>query len=200
MRRKGGYKRLNNQVRFVCVIISISFIIIQIISVLQLGQISMSKVAVASPKQNSNKKFSQEKIGKFGELVIKMLPEDLAFTLFLPSEIAFERDLRLSPTESLVGGKSNDTLAILSRILGFSAVPRTIYSTFLQRGKEIIYDSISGFNLYLLKDFSGKLVVNGVKSDYIDLKLSNILVHVMDGVIMDSEFEESVQPDEEEGN
>ncbi|KAL2525333.1 Fasciclin-like arabinogalactan family protein [Abeliophyllum distichum] len=163
----------------------------------------MSKGVTASLKRKSNKNFFDKKISKFGEVVIKMLPEDLAFTLFLPSEKAFDRYLSLNPNESLVGEKANDTYAILTRVLGFSTVPRTIHSADLQYGKEIVYDSISGFNLYILKDLDGMLVVNRVASEHVDLKLRNIIVHVMNGVIMDSEFEESVQPndeEEEEGN
>jgi hypothetical protein len=39
-----------------------------------------------------------------------MLPQDLAFTVFVPSQRAFERDLRLRVKDSLVGEKMNDTV------------------------------------------------------------------------------------------
>lgn len=46
------------------------------------------------------------------------------------------------------------------------------------------------------------LVFNRVASEHRDLKLGNILAHFMNGVIMDSQFEESVQPhdDDDEEN
>ncbi|KAL2526172.1 Fasciclin-like arabinogalactan family protein [Abeliophyllum distichum] len=134
-------------------------------------------------------------------MVIKMLPEDLAFTLFLPSKKALGCGLSLNPKENLAGEKANDTYAILIRVLGFSVVPRTIYLADLQYGKEIVYDSISGFNLYILKDLDGMLVVNRVALEHVDLKLKNIIAYVMNEVIMDSKFEESMQPNyEKEGN
>lgn len=118
-----------------------------------------------------------------------MLAEDLKFTLFLPSENAVDRDLRL---------KSNDSnsYAVLTQVLAFSAVPRWICSRDLEYNKEMVYDSISGFKLYVYRDLKGMVVVNGVVAEEVDLKIGNVTVHVMDGVVMDSEFEESMLPDE----
>lgn len=130
--------------------------------------------------------------------MIEMLPEDLAFTVFVPSERAFERDLRLRANESLVGEKMNDSYAVVSRVLGFSAVPRTLVSGDVPFGKEVLYDSISGFVLYISKDVDGMLVVNRVRSQRVDIRRKEIVVHVMDGVVMDAEFEESVRPDNDE--
>ncbi|GFY82131.1 hypothetical protein Acr_02g0003710 [Actinidia rufa] len=62
-------------------------------------------------------------------------------------------------------------------------------------GEEICYDSLSGFSLYISKDSDGMLIVNRVRSERVDLRKGKIVVHVMDGVIMDAEFEQSVQPD-----
>lgn len=139
-------------------------------------------------------------IGKYGEMMIEMLPEDLAFTVFLPSEKAFVRDLRLNPNDSFVGEKMNDTYAVVSRVLGFSAVPRSLASKTVPFDKELSYDSISGFVLYISKEEDGMLVVNGVRSERVDLrkKGSVTVVHVMDGVLMDAEFQQSVQYDSEE--
>ncbi|XP_073138138.1 uncharacterized protein [Henckelia pumila] len=121
-----------------------------------------------------------------------MLPEDLAFTLFLPSERALERDLRL------MGENANQSFAILTRVLGFLVVPRWIRVADLEVGKELICDSVSGFRLYITKDSNQTVFVRGVASELVDLsmgKYSNTLVHVMDGVVMDSEFEESMRPE-----
>ncbi|KAG5064372.1 hypothetical protein HKD37_02G005665 [Glycine soja] len=93
--------------------------------------------------------------------MLDMLPQDLAFTVLVPSEDAFKRDLRLSVNDSFKPDKFNDTYAIVSRILGFSAVP-------------------------------GTLSLANVQLEIVDVRKKEILVHVMDGVIMDAEFEESI--------
>ncbi|RYR46224.1 hypothetical protein Ahy_A07g031979 isoform A [Arachis hypogaea] len=112
-------------------------------------------------------------------MMLEMLPHDLAFTVFVPSEEAFKRDLRLDFNDSLKPDKYNDTYAIVSRVLGFSAVPRSIHSDSVKLGELVNYDSLSGFSLYISKDIDGML-------------RNEIVVHVMDGVIMDAEFEQSV--------
>lgn len=144
--------------------------------------------------------FRREEIGKFAEMMIEMLPEDLAFTIFVPSVKAFDRELKLQVNDSLVGDNVNNTYAILSRILGFSAVPRTLSSIMVPFGEVISYDSLSGLTLYISKSSDGKLLVNRVESERLDLKKGKIVIHIMDGVIMDAEFEQSVQPDYNEGD
>lgn len=184
-RRKIGSWKLKNPVKLVCTIVTVSFIIIQIISAIQLSQSSISSVKRKSTTTN------RAKIGEFGETVLKMLPEDLAFTVFLPSEEAIRRDLRLKRNDS-------DSYAVLTRVLGFSSVPRWISSADLERGKQRRYDSISGLNLLVGKDLNGNVVVNGVVSEALDLRIGGIVVHVMDGVVMDAEFEQSVIPDDDD--
>ncbi|CAJ2653329.1 fasciclin domain-containing protein [Trifolium pratense] len=131
-------------------------------------------------------------LGKFGEMMIEMLPQDLAFTVFVPSEEAFKRDLHLNVNDSLKQDKFNDTYAIVSRVLGFSAVPRTLCSVDLRFGEVLSYDSLSGFPLYVSKDVDGMFVVNRIRSEIIDVRKNEIVVHVLDGVIMDADFEQSV--------
>ncbi|KAA8534105.1 hypothetical protein F0562_031702 [Nyssa sinensis] len=169
--------------------------------VIKLPDVSVGNSAVLSLRTKKFKKGLEEvRIGKFGELIIEMLPEDLAFTIFIPSEKAFERDLRLRVNDSLVGDKVNDTYAMLTRVLGFSAVPRMIYSDSVPFSKMTSYDSLSGFRLYISKDLDGMLVVNRVRSERVDFWKGEIVVHIMNGVIMDAEFEQSVQPDYNEEN
>ncbi|KAH7548205.1 hypothetical protein JRO89_XS14G0083200 [Xanthoceras sorbifolium] len=139
-----------------------------------------------------NRKVSANELGKFAEMMLEMLPKDLAFTVFVPSAKAFERDLKLQVNNSLVGDKMNNTYAIISRVLGFSAVPRTLSSVSVPFGEEISYDSLSGYPLYVSKSLDGMLVVNTVRSERVDLKNGKIVVHIMDGVIMDAEFEQSI--------
>ncbi|PSS34490.1 FAS1 domain protein [Actinidia chinensis var. chinensis] len=187
---------VRSPVAFVCVVVSVCCLLVVIITVLKLPEVSVTDSKMASFRARRLKKGSEdEKISQFGEMIIEMLPEDLAFTVFVPSERAFERDLGWNGNDSLTGDKFNNTHAILTRILGFSAVPRTISSVSVPSGEEICYDSLSGFSLYILKDSDGMLIVNRVRSERVDLRKGKIVVHVMDGVIMDAEFEQSVQPD-----
>ena len=54
---------------------------------------------------------------------------------------------------------------MISRVLGFSAVPRILDSATVPAGEKDPYDSLSGFTLFILKGVGGVLVVNGVKPD-----------------------------------
>ncbi|KAI4338634.1 hypothetical protein MLD38_023668 [Melastoma candidum] len=78
---------------------------------------------------------------KLGETMIAMLPQDLPFTVFVPSKRAFERDLRLDPNVGL-------THAIIAWILAFSAVPRIIPLSACRPEM----GSVSGFTVYISKD------------------------------------------------
>ncbi|KAL1544828.1 hypothetical protein AAHA92_21631 [Salvia divinorum] len=186
-RRKLGNLKLKNRLKVVCAVVTVSFIITQIFTAFQL--ISMPRSTTHSTK--TSEISERASIGEFGETMIKLVPEDLAFTLFLPSEEAIRRDLRLKRNDS-------DSYAVLTRVLGFSSVPRWISSDNLERGKQISYDSISGLSLCVSKDLDGNLVVNGVVSEEVDLRFGEIIVHVMDGVVMDAEFEQSVRHDDDD--
>lgn len=193
---------LKNSIAFVWVLLLFCCLSVVLISMLRLQDLPLGRRTTVGlyhttkmrKKTPENGKF----IGKFGQMMIEMLPEDLGFTVFVPSEEAFERDLRLRANESFVGEKMNDTYAIVSRILGFSAVPRSLTSVSVPFEKEILYESISGFVLSVSKDVHGMLVVNRIRSERVDLRKKEIVVHVMDGVVMDAEFRQSVQPDNEE--
>lgn len=188
--RRSSFSR--NSIVFVCVLVTVSCLSVIIVSILRLPDISLTPIR----PRKFNVVSKNDRIGKFGEMMVEMLPEDLAFTIFMPSEKAFERDLRLNLNESLVvGGKLNDTFALLSRILGFSVVPRMIVSDSVPYGKEISYDSLSGFGLFVSKDLDGMLVVNRVRSERVDVKKGKIVLHIMDGVIMEADFEQSVRLD-----
>ncbi|XP_022133527.1 uncharacterized protein LOC111006089 [Momordica charantia] len=183
---------VKNPIAFGFMILSVCCILIVLISTLRLPELTVGVNAV------TRKVPKDDKLGKFGEMMIKMLPKDLAFTVFVPSEKAFERELSLQVNESFTTEKTDDTYAVISRVLGFSAVPRAIYSSLVDYGKEISYDAVSGFTLYISKDRDGMLIVNRVRSEMVDIKKKDIVVHIMDGVIMDAEFEQSVKPDDSE--
>ncbi|XP_030930011.1 uncharacterized protein LOC115955804 [Quercus lobata] len=188
--RRGPFTK--NSIAFVCIVVSVCCIFVAFISMFRLPEVPVGMYQTAKTgRVSENEKF----IGRFGGMMIEMLPEDLAFTVFVPSQKAFERDLRLRVNDGLVGEKMNDTYAIVSRVMGFSAVPRTLSSVMVPVGGEVSYDSISGFPLYITKGIDGMLVVNRIRSERVDIRKGEIVVHVMDGVIMDAEFEQSVQPD-----
>ncbi|EEF35492.1 uncharacterized protein LOC8270435 [Ricinus communis] len=185
-----------NPIAFVGVVVSVCCFLVIMISVLRLPEVTVGNKVIRPYRTFKSRKISKDEgIGKFGDLMIEMLPEDLAFTVFVPSEKAFERDLRLRANDSLLAEKRNDTYAVVSRILGFSAIPRTLLSAAVYSNKELFYDSLSGFPLYVSKDADGMLIVNRIRSERVDVRRREVIVHVMDGVIMDAEFEQSVQPD-----
>lgn len=189
---------LKNSIPFVWVVLLVCCLLVVAFSVLRLPELPLEKNSVRLyPTSKYIQKIveNDKLIGVLGEMMIDMLPEDLAFTVFLPSEKALERDLGLLANGSLTAEKMNDTYAIVTRILGFSAIPRKLASVSLPLGKENLYESISGFMLYVLKDVDGMLVVNRVRSKRVDIRMKESIVHIMDGVVMDAEFEESVQPD-----
>lgn len=140
----------------------------------------------------------ETKLGKLGLLMINMLPDNLAFTAFVPSEKTFHHALKLQSNSSLMTDKMNDTFAILSRIMGFCTVPQHIPSESVPVLKELNFHSVSGFRIYILKMSDGTLLANNIRSEQVDLRKGEIIVHVMEGVIMDADFEQSFISDYEE--
>ncbi|EHA8590155.1 hypothetical protein COCNU_scaffold015618G000010 [Cocos nucifera] len=183
---------LKRLVCLLCFFIPVSCLLLLI----NLGLPEMDNSIKRSFRSSIPWKSSEEaKLGELGEMMVAMLPDDLPFTIFVPSEEAFERVLKLRARDSLTEQKINDTYATVSRIMGFSAVPEHLPSGAVPLHKEISFDSISGFRLYAWKDVKGTLVVNGVRSVCVDVRKAEIVVHIMSGVIMDAEFEQSFSPD-----
>ncbi|XP_029116670.2 uncharacterized protein [Elaeis guineensis] len=187
--KRGFLKRL---VCLLCLIIPVSCLLLLI----TLGLPDMDN-SIKRPFKNSIPWKSSEEVilGELGEMMVAMLPNDLPFTIFVPSEEAFERVLKLRASDSLTEQKINDTYATISRIMGFSAVPQHLPSGAVPLHKEKSFDSISGFRLYAWKDVKGNLVVNGVRSVCVDVRKAEIVAHIMSGVIMDAEFEQSFSSD-----
>nr|XP_043634930.1 uncharacterized protein LOC122606026 [Erigeron canadensis] len=193
--------RSKDPIVIVAVFVSVSCFLVLILSVFRLPDVSFSSNgSMTSIKVKKVNKFPDKSgiIGKFGSMMIEMLPVDLSFTVFVPSEMAFERDLRLRVNDSLVGEKANDTYAILTRVLSFSVVPWKILSESVPYNEETTCDSLSGFKLYVSKDVDGMLVVNRVRSQRVDIRKGEMVIYVMDGVIMEAEFEQSVRPNDDE--
>ncbi|XP_077214422.1 uncharacterized protein LOC143849321 [Tasmannia lanceolata] len=194
-----GY--LNSSITLICILISVPCLLILLISTLRLPDVSLERGGIGSYRAlKLRTSLEEDRLGVLGEMMIEMLPNDLAFTVFVPSEKAFGHVLKLQANDSLVEHKANNTIAILSRVLGFSAIPQHLPSRRVPFGREISLDSISGFRLYACKASDSALVVNTVRSKRVDLRRGEIIVHIMTGVIMDAEFEQSFQPDyEDEG-
>ncbi|KAK6933046.1 FAS1 domain [Dillenia turbinata] len=198
MRRGRIFK---DSIAFVCLIVAISCLLVVLMSIFRLPEVSEGKNALGFRSRGimKAKRVSEDVgLGKLGEMIVEMLPTDLAFTVFVPSVRAFDRDLGLVAGKSLAAENFNDTYAILTRIMAFSTVPRMITSAAVPSKREVSFDSISGFTLYISKDSNGMLVVNGVRSNYVDIKRGELVIHVMNGVIMDAEFELSVGPDNDD--
>jgi hypothetical protein len=132
--------------------------------------------------------------------MVSMLPKDLPFTVFVPSVDSFTRVLRLQGSNASAGDQETatdtNTYAILSRVLGFSAVPRRLLAADVPvpprgAGAVRLLDSVSGLRLYASRDARGALVVNGVRSECVDIIRGETVVHVLAGVLMDAEFERS---------
>lgn len=167
---------------------------------LDLPDLSLDNTISASFVTSANTKSSNEMgLGKLGEMMVEMLPDDLAFTIFVPSDNAFGRVLKLRANECLVEQKMNDTIAIISRVMGFSAVPRHLPSQAVPLREEVSVDSISGFRLYAWRAANGTLIVNNIMSELVDMRKSEIIVHKIKGVLMDAEFELSFFPMDDEG-
>ncbi|KAJ3689209.1 hypothetical protein LUZ61_018373 [Rhynchospora tenuis] len=139
-------------------------------------------------------------LGAFGDKMVSMLPPDLPFTLFLPSPSSFQKILRLDPATSLVPDDItlNNTLAILSRVLAFSAVPQLLPVGALPVRTALSVDAVSGLKLLAWRDLDGTVVVNGIRSECVNIRKGELIVHVIAGVLMDPEFEQSFFPDYEE--
>ena len=157
------------------------------------------KVNDASVDFEKTEKTGHIQLSKLGEMMISMLPVDLPFTVFIPSERALQRVLQLNSVESLLDQKVNETFAILSRVMGFSTVPWRLTSReMVTWTKEVLLDSVSGFRLHAHGDSDGSLRVNNVSAESLDLTIGEITVHIMNGVLMDAEFEQSFSPDDED--
>lgn len=84
----------------------------------------------SSPPPSVNCDDMTASLGEFGDMMVSMLPKNLAFTVFVPSPESFRRVLKLQrPNDSATNGNGADddaTYAVVSRVLGFSAVPRRL--------------------------------------------------------------------------
>ncbi|CAN7095127.1 hypothetical protein HID58_035496 [Brassica napus] len=181
-----------NPVFFLFLLITTSSLTILIFSLLRLPE---SPPIIITGKLRAD---LSDELGFFGNTMVEMLPEDLVFTAFVPSEKAFNRDLGMTKPNNTRKSKSledeENTYAVVSRILGFAVVPYRVEEVDVGKDETASYESLSGFTLKIWRKSrnGGGLVVNGVETEKMGLKRGKIMVHIMDGVIMDSDFAQSV--------
>ncbi|KAG9453892.1 hypothetical protein H6P81_006796 [Aristolochia fimbriata] len=190
----------NSFIGFILILVTAMSIVILTVSVTKLPDTTLERGNFGFPRALKYGKWlkEEEKLGRLGSMMVAMLPVDLAFTIFVPSEKAFESELQLRASTSLMEHEANNTSAILSRVLSFSAVPQHLPSTMVPFGGEILLDSISGLRLFASRRADSVLVVNGVSAEHVDIKKGEAIVHIMNGVIMDAEFEQAFEPEEED--
>lgn len=185
-------------------LVPLLFLFIIFLCLLLLLSLSLPDVSLVKHSKETYRKLIPGKsktkvgLGELEELMVSMLPDDLPFTVFAPSEDAFERFLQLRANISLAEDKRNNTVAILSRVMGFSAIPHHLSSIMVPIQKEISFDSVSGYTLYAWRASNGTLIVNNVRSERVDVRKGATIVHIMDGVIMDAEFKQSFETDDED--
>lgn len=193
--RRGG--SLRSLASLLCLfVLSLCLLFLLIVSLPAVSMVRNSNVTYR--KFIPRKSLMKVGLGELGELMVSMLPDDLPFTVFAPTEEAFGRFLQLRANISLAEDKRNNTVAILSRLMGFSSIPQHLPSKMVPLLKEMSFDSVSGYSLYVWKASNGTLIVNNVRSELVDIKKGEIIVHVMDGVIMDAEFKQSFEIDDED--
>lgn len=134
--------------------------------------------------------------------MLSFLRPDLPFTVFIPNPLIFDSMLQAissrfntSGTLSLNSTVSEEesNYAIVSRIFGFSAVPRRILFGMVPLNGEMGLESVSGFQLNVARlPSNGALVVNNLACTVVDIEREAIVVHLIDGILMDSDFEQSV--------
>ncbi|XP_010534568.1 PREDICTED: uncharacterized protein LOC104810077 [Tarenaya hassleriana] len=196
---------LKNPVAFLCLIITACSLAVLIMSLTRLPEtppVTGGEVVLRRTQADISESYE---LGVFGRMMIEMLPEDLVFTAFVPSDRAFATKLGLEPNKSRRAENEDNQYAVVSRVLGFSVVPYKVEEGDVGEGETVSYESLCGYtlNVWRKKD-EGGLVVNGVETKKIGIRKGKILVHLMNGVIMDAEFAQSfgsvsdTQDDEEE--
>ena len=162
-------------------------------------------------EMKKKKKTDQENLGLFGEHMLSFLPLDLPFTVFIPTPSSFQslmdaigdsKPLDKTSQSTVLGNKSyslqdgNRNHALISRIFGFSSSPVRIESSMIPPDGIILeIETLSGFRLNLVRiPPEGTILVNNLVCTTMDISRGSIVIHLVEGVLMESEFERSVMP------
>lgn len=139
-------------------------------------------------------------VGVFGDAMVAMLGStEEPFTVFVPSHAAFlnasalfrQLDGRREGLEEL-GDANSAAYAIMSNLLSFCAVPKPVLSKQVPFGTEVVLEAISGFLLSVTRVRGKGMLVNNITCAETDLRRGRVVIHVVNGVVMDSEFEQSM--------
>ncbi|KAL3688546.1 hypothetical protein R1sor_014855 [Riccia sorocarpa] len=140
-------------------------------------------------------------LGRFGNRMVNMVADDLPFTLFVPTEEAMAKLVRscgrrvkeslaesntLNKTEERRASESRCLSAVVSRVMSFSTVPMQIFSSEIVEGKEVALETLSGYKLYLALDPRRGFVVNNFTLVDVNISKGQLVIHMTDGVLMDS--------------
>ncbi len=142
-------------------------------------------------------------LGLFGEAMVAMLGStDLPFTIFVPSKATFQKFFKIFPELSdeqaeksslLISADNNsDVYAALSRVFSFSAIPKPIFSHDLSEEQEIEAEALSGYKLYLSRVPGKGFLVNNLVCEFTDLRRGRVVMHVVNGVLLDPAFRRSM--------
>ena len=97
-------------------------------------------------------------------------------------------------------GLNENTYVVLSHLLSFSPVPKPIFSKHVPFCEEAVHGSLSGFLLSLSRVPGRGLLVNNLTCKATDLRRGSFVIHIVDGVLMDFEFEQSMSQERAPAN
>lgn len=89
--------------------------------------------------------------------------------------------------------------AVISRLLAFGAIPSRILAEGVLSGSQTRWESISGYSVYVAKDPMRGLLANNISCQTTDIFRGSTVVHILEGALMDPEFEQAVTVEDEEG-
>lgn len=137
-------------------------------------------------------------VGVFGDAMVAMLgTTEEPFTIFVPSQAAFQNVssmFREEQAQDLTDANSA-AYAVMSHLLSFSAVPKSILSKHVPFDKEVVFEAMSGFLISMTRVHGKGLLVNNMTCSETDLRRGRLVLHVVNGVVMDSEFAQSMVQD-----
>ncbi|CAI5929435.1 unnamed protein product [Closterium sp. NIES-65] len=156
--------------------------------------IADSDTQSSSSGGHKGKEDSTDSGGKlqiFSGAMAGMLSSDEPFTLFAPSD-DFLLDIssvfhKYPRTKEMID-------PMLSRLVGYSAVPRRIPAADIPLGAFERLESITGFIINVGRDpRTGRIFANGVPSKQVDILEGQLVVHLIDGMLGPLDFVESVR-------
>lgn len=150
------------------------------------------------PPRHMESATNYRSVGVFGDAMIEMLgPTDVPFTIFVPSHATFLdvpifRNLEEKGKQADVLKTDSDSYIIMSHLLSFGTVPKSILSKLIPVGQEVVYESLSGSLVSVTRVPGRGFLVNNLTCMVTDLHIGQFVIHVLNGFVMDSEFQQSL--------